>query len=76
MGCSPQETRKLAVHRWGKRLRNPFRRRDYERFVGQGCVMEREGRVVRTTSTLDADAHAEMRRHLGESVGDIQQEMS
>jgi len=54
-------------------VRSPFRRRDYERFDGSGLVIEREGRVVRMASTLDASSHLRMRRELGESVDDIKQ---
>lgn len=57
-------------------MRNPFRRRDYERFDGPGFVMEREGRFLRMKSTLDASGHSRMRQMLGESVDDIKQDMS
>ena len=57
-------------------MRNPFRQRDYERYAGPGFVMERDGRVVRTRSTLDADGHAEMRRRLATSVDEIKGSLS
>ncbi len=53
-----------------------FRPRDHERLESPGFVMEREGRFVRMASTLDAAQHAQMRQALGESVGEIKQEMS
>ena len=66
---SPQATRENEV-------RNPFRRRDYERFEAPGIVLEREGRFVRMASTLDESEHSEWRKRLGESVGSIKQDMS
>lgn len=56
-------------------MRNLFRRRDYERFDGPGFVMERDGRVVRTASTLDADGHAQMRVLMGEGYARLKDEM-
>ncbi|MBE0417990.1 MAG: hypothetical protein IBX63_09525 [Coriobacteriia bacterium] len=49
---------------------------DYERFDGPGVTIERSGRVVRWTSTLDPESHAEMRKALGEGVGDLEGQMT
>ena len=38
--------------------------------------MERKGRFVRMASTLDENGHVDMRRRLGESVGEIERGMS
>jgi hypothetical protein len=57
------------------KLRNPFRRRDYDRFEGPGFVMERKGRFMRMVSTLNARGHAERRKNLGKSVESLRQDM-
>lgn len=57
-------------------MKHRFRRRDHERFEGPGFVMEREGRVIRTASTVDASQHAQRRQALGESVDELKQQIS
>lgn len=61
------------VTAWVKRL--PLGT-DYERFDGPGMTVERRGRVIRWTSTLDSDGHAEMRKALGDGVRDLEAQMT
>lgn len=62
--------------RTGERVRGLFRGRDYERYDGPGVTVERNGRVVRWTSTLDPDGRAEFRKALGDGVGDLEAQMT
>jgi len=48
---------------------------DYEAFEGPGFIVERRGRFLRTRPTLSAEAHAEMRRAMGETVPEIREGM-
>ncbi|HET6496293.1 MAG TPA: hypothetical protein VFH61_13115, partial [Thermoleophilia bacterium] len=48
---------------------------DIERFEVPGFLLERRGRFLQLTSTLDAAEHAEARRRLGGSALEIEQEM-
>lgn len=62
--------------RTGERVRSLLRGGDYERYEGPGVTVERNGRVVRWTSTLDPEGRAEFRRALGDGVGDLEAQMT